>query len=1091
MNAPLNPDVKLYPTMTRSATGRWTGSVDFVTSSRSADAHVRPLEKGENSRTWASVLLAPLAAVLLCWAPARVFAQDAPKAPAQQQAQAKPNTPNTPKPAGPTEPGKAESPPSPTGPETGPSSEEMQLSFQGANIEMVVQWLAKATGKSVVKHPRVQCQLTIVSSKKLGSRDAINLVYRALALEGFTTIETSKSILIVPEGQEPKMSPEFLDNSRAETPEGRQRLVKIFPLKNAQAAELREKIRAVLSEKATIDVAERANQLIVTDYTDNIRLLGELIKELDIPAGGDTVIEFYSLKHSEAEELGALLSLVLNSQPAPPPSSSRSPSQPARSSPQPPGMVGGPQPPMVNPEPPGGGAASTPSAGAQGSQQIRIWPDKTSNRLIVAAPKSKLPEIQRLIEVLDTEKPQDVSIRVLPLKNVNAEDLVKDIGPLYQKMSGKSLKDTIEVASNSRANSLVILSSEANFKAIEKLVSALDTEEAQEKAMRDFPLRNADAEDVAKQLQDLNQDPDSSSSRFPYYIFSSYGMGARSSKKATFVADRRRNTVIVQAPPAALESIAKMIEDLDQPVTDNSLAPKIFRLKYVSASDIEDVLNELFLKKQQQRSYFDLYGYPAQDTGDRQNAGRLYGKVRITSEPYANAIIVTSNSPENLAAVEEVLKQLDVPSQAGESTLRLGLRFAKASIVANNINILFAKNGSPPLRQINQPGQQNAVNPLQQQQQQQNNSYQGNFAIEQEAREEGYFPWLGGQPDNPRTADGRNAIRPVSDLVGRVRVVPDDRSNSLLISATVHFFPQILKLIEDLDAPTAQVLIEAKIVEVSSDFLEKLGVRWSPDGAKTFTADDYDNSILAHVKGDYVKQFGSALAPFGGAGGVASGLANSLHSGILDATLSMDFLVQFLRKTTDATVLAEPQVNIADNELGKLFVGQQVPIPDNTQVSQLGGQNTTIKYKDVGVILEVTPHINNTGDVALKIRAESSTIVSGQIVLGGAVFDTRNFKTDLTAKNGQTIILGGIIQRQISDTLRKTPILGSIPGLKWAFNKKDKVTREVELIVFLRPKVVRTPEQARELLEEMDKKAPLIKKWKDENQRKEEEKPKT
>ena len=132
------------------------------------------------------------------------------------------------------------------------------------------------------------------------------------------------------------------------------------------------------------------------------------------------------------------------------------------------------------------------------------------------------------------------------------------------------------------------------------------------------------------------------------------------------------------------------------------------------------------------------------------------------------------------------------------------------------------------------------------------------------------------------------------------------------------------------------------------------------------------------------------------------------------------------------------------------------------------------------VILEVTPHINNSGDVALKIRAESSTIVPGQLVLGGAVFDTRNFKTDLTAKNGQTLILGGIIQRQISDTLRKTPVLGSIPGLGWAFKKKDKSTREVELMVFLRTTVVRTPEEAAALLEAVDKKAPLLKKWRNE-----------
>ena len=974
-------------------------------------------------------------------------------------------------------------------PDPGLLTEDLQLSFQGANIEMVVQWLAKATGKSVVKHPRVQCQLTIVSSKKLNHREAINLVYRALALEGFTTIETSKAIMVVPEGQEPKMSPEFLDNSRTEMPEGRQRLVKIFQLKNSQAAELREKIRAVLSEKATIDVAERANQIIVTDYTDNIRLAGELIKELDVPSGGDSVVEFYSLKHSEAEELGALLTLILNSQPVPPSSSSSRSSSSSSRSTSSSSMSSGPifsgGPPPSSPEPPSSSSPPPSSAGAQAGQQIRIWPDKTSNRLIVAAPKSKLPEVQRLIDMLDTEKPQDVSIRVLPMKNVNAEDLVKDLGPLYQKMSGKSLKDVIEVSFNSRANSLVILSSESNFKAIEKLVAALDTEDAVEKAMRDFPLKNADAEDVAKQLQDLNQDQDSNS-RYPFYYFSSMSMN-RDTKKSKFVADRRRNTVIVQAPPAAMDGIAKMIEDLDQPITDNSLAPRIYRLKYVSAADIEDVLNELFLKKQQTRSYFDLYGYPNQDSGDRQNAGRLYGKVRITSEPYANAIILTANSPENLAAVEDVLKELDVPSQAGETTLRLGLRFAKASTVANNINILFAKNGSPPLRPTPQQNQPNQVNQPAQQQQQNNSSYQGTFALEQETKEEGYYPWLGGQPDNPRTGDGRNAVRPVSDLVSRVRAVADERSNSLLISANAHFFPQIIKLIEDLDAPTAQVLIEAKIVEVSTDYMEKLGVRWSPDGSQSFSADDLDNAILSHNRGGYRKGFGEITGPIPvttGVGTPGSSVANALanvRSGSFESTINLDFLIQFLRKNTDATVLAEPQVNIADNEVGKLFVGQQVPIPNNQIISSVGSSSQTFIYKEVGVIIEVTPHINTTGDVALKIRVESSGIAPVPQILGGSVFDTRNFKTDLTAKNGQTLILGGIIQKQISDTLRKTPILGSIPGLGWAFKKKDKLTRDVELLVFLRPKVVRSPEDAKALLEEMDKKAPLIKKWKDEN----------
>jgi general secretion pathway protein D len=274
-------------------------------------------------------------------------------------------------------------------------------------------------------------------------------------------------------------------------------------------------------------------------------------------------------------------------------------------------------------------------------------------------------------------------------------------------------------------------------------------------------------------------------------------------------------------------------------------------------------------------------------------------------------------------------------------------------------------------------------------------------------------------------------------------------------------------------------LIEARLVEVSSDFLDKLGVRWSPDGNKVFTADDFDNSILAHATAQYQKGFGgNTTVNTPSSSSVAQALA-SLRSGVLSSTINMDFLVQFLRKTTDATVLAEPQINIRDNETGRLFVGQQVPIPDNTQVSQLGGQNTSIKYKDIGVVLEVTPHINSSGDVELKIHAESSTVVPGQTVLGGALFDTRNFRTDLTAKNGQTLILGGIIQKQVSDTLRKTPILGSIPGLKWLFNKKDKTSHEVELMVFLRPRVVRNAEDAQELLEEVDKKAPLVRKWKD------------
>lgn len=836
------------------------------------------------------------------------------------------------------------------------STDEIQLSFQGANIDMVIQWLSQTTGKSVLKHPQVQCQLTITSSKKVSQREAVNLVYRALALEGYTAIEFSNSILIVPEGKEPRMSPELLGSSQTNVPEGRQRLLKVFSLKHIQASDLKDRIRTALSDKAMVDLDEQANQIIITDYNDNIRAVGELI------------------------------------------------------------------------------------------------------------------------EALDTDKPEDVTVRVIALKNVSAADLMKEIGPLYQKQGGKSLKDTVELTADEQSNTLLILSSGANFKVIQQYVASLDTAEAQEKIMRTFTLKNADAQDVAKQLQDLNQEQTVSAR----YIFNYSAPAGKVSKKMTVVADRRRNAVIVQAPPSQMQSLARMIAELDEPVNDGSLAPKIYPLKYVSAADIEDVLNELFLKRQQQRSYWDLFDDSAETSTPDRDVGRLYGKVRITSEPYSNALVVTANSKENLMAVEELIMQLDRPSEAGESTLRVSLKFAKAATLAKSINILFAKNGSPPLRPVAQPTQPNATT-SQEQQQQQGASSQTGFDLGAETKDEGYYPWLGGQPDNMRSSDSRNTIRPVSDLVGRVRAVADERSNALLISANVHFFPQVLKLIEEIDAPTDQVLIEARLVEVSSDFLDQLGVRWSPNGSQVFTADDYDNSLIANASVLYQKGFGgntTVNAPPPGT--IAQALA-SLRSGVLSSSISMDFLVQFLRKTTDATVLAEPQLNIRDNETGKLFVGQEVPVPDNTQVSSVGSQNTSIKYKDVGVVLEVTPHINSSGDVELKIHAESSTVVVGETVLGGAVFDTRNFRTDLTAKNGQTLVVGGIIQKQVSDTLRKTPILGSIPGLGWAFKKKDKTTQEVELMVFLRPRIIRTPEDARELLRDVDEKAPLVKKWQEDS----------
>jgi type II secretion system protein D len=668
------------------------------------------------------------------------------------------------------------------------------------------------------------------------------------------------------------------------------------------------------------------------------------------------------------------------------------------------------------------------------------------------------------------------------LKNVNALELSKQIEPLYQKLTGKQSKELIEVSASDTANSLMVLSSAANFKEIETFATALDTTDAQEKVMKTFDLKNADAQDVAKQLQDLGKDQQNSS---PYRFFYFGGNAAeRDTKKVSIVADRRRNALLVQAPPAAMEGIATMITELDEPVQDNSLAPKIIPLENVSAGDLEDVLNELFLKKTQQRPYyfFDEDSPPQVD----RDVGRLYGKVRITSEAAANALIITANSQENLDAVIAVVKELDKPSAAGDTTFHIKLNFGNAQKIANRINILFAKNGSLALRPVNQQNPNGAnAQPQQPQQGQQTTPTADDFSLEQVVKEDPYYSWLGGPPD----ATGRNGStdkstdRPVSDLVGRVRVVPDEASSSLLVTANIHLFAQVSKMIEEMDVPPAQVLIEARLVQISANYLDQIGVRFSPNGSQVFSGADYQNSLMPSLGSTYTKGFGNNTTVnnpvnAGGASSVAavSQALTSLRSGVLSGNMSMDFLIQFLHEKADATVISEPQITISDNDMGKLFVGQAVPIETGNLNPATGGSSQSFNYRNVGVIVEVEPHINDSGDVQLRIRTESSTIDPTQIN-SQVVIDSAQFRTELTAKAGETLVLGGIIQKQLSDTSYTTPILGSIPLLKYVFSKRDKSVKRTELLVFLRPKVVRTPEQARELLEEARKSMPLIQDW--------------
>ncbi len=193
----------------------------------------------------------------------------------------------------------------------------------------------------------------------------------------------------------------------------------------------------------------------------------------------------------------------------------------------------------------------------------------------------------------------------------------------------------------------------------------------------------------------------------------------------------------------------------------------------------------------------------------------------------------------------------------------------------------------------------------------------------------------------------------MSDLVGRVRVVPDEAGSSLLVTANVHLFAQVSKMIEEMDVPRAQVLIEARLVQISADYLSQIGVRYSPNGSQVFSGADFQNSLMPHAGGTYVKGIGNNTTVNNpvNAGGSSSAASvaqalSSLRSGVLNNTISMDFLIQFLQQKVNATVISEPQLTISDNDMGKLFVGQVIPIETGSTIPSRRWQHTKLHSQE-------------------------------------------------------------------------------------------------------------------------------------------------
>ena len=302
----------------------------------------------------------------------------------------------------------------------------------------------------------------------------------------------------------------------------------------------------------------------------------------------------------------------------------------------------------------------------------------------------------------------------------------------------------------------------------------------------------------------------------------------------------------------------------------------------------------------------------------------------------------------------------------------------------------------------------------------------------------------------------RPPIRPLTEFEAPVQVFADKATNSIIISSTKTAYSRLQSVIRDLDSRRKQVFVEAVILEVQVDRLRQIGT-------------DPVQVLGAAKQGDVQGIYGFNRAPedistvaqtiLGIAAGASSGGTIPLLN-----TINIRAFLHLLLNLTDTNVLSTPQVLAADNQKAKIVVGENRPFPTGQAQGITGGTLVTIERKDVGVTLEFTPQVLENDLIRLEIKQEITAIeeaVAQTIGVGtssvpvGPTTTKRSMETTTIAKDGQTLVVGGLVRDNLTVSESKVPLLGDIPWLGWLFRFQSRQTEKLNLLVFQTPTLVR------------------------------------
>jgi len=286
----------------------------------------------------------------------------------------------------------------------------------------------------------------------------------------------------------------------------------------------------------------------------------------------------------------------------------------------------------------------------------------------------------------------------------------------------------------------------------------------------------------------------------------------------------------------------------------------------------------------------------------------------------------------------------------------------------------------------------------------------------------------------------------------KVTITPDKTTNSLVIMASSADYNNLVQVIKKLDRRSKQVFVQVIIAEVSLDKSRQLGVQAGAVAAGAL-GKYLQGGGLYDPFGTFSQVLGSSTSTTGATGGALSTLINNKLTS-LDRPVTGVALLQALDTNGLVNVLSTPNILTSDNKEAEITVGENVPFTGASTLSTTG-TTTSIDRKDIGINLKIKPQVSEGDYIRLDINQEISAVKDNKGQAVDLVTTKRAAKTSVVVKDGETVVIGGLIQDQENESVSKVPLLGDIPGLGWLFKTTNKTRQKTNLMILLIPHIIK------------------------------------